>query len=144
MTSPLPAIRRIVTGHDAHGKAIVTEQGKLPTVVELSAIPGTVFHEVWSTSGAPCLVSNGEDPTRGPLTLPPPSSGTRIRFVDIPPDTAEFLAQGAGLAGERGVGEDTQHGARGTGLQRTSGTELARADHRDVQIRVQHPQSRRH
>ena len=34
--------------------------------------------------------------------------------------------------------------ARGTGLQRTSGTELARADHRDVQIRVQHPQSRRH
>jgi mannose-6-phosphate isomerase-like protein (cupin superfamily) len=95
MTSPLPPIYRIVTGHDAHGKAVVTEQGKLPTVVELSAIPGTVFHEVWSTSGAPCLVSNGEDPTRGPLTLPPPSSGTRIRFVDIPPDTAEFLAQGA-------------------------------------------------
>ena len=30
----------------------------------------------------------------GPLVLPPPKKGTRIRFVDIPPETAEFLAQG--------------------------------------------------
>lgn len=27
--------------------------------------------------------------------LPPPRHGTRMRFVDIPPDTAEFLAHGA-------------------------------------------------
>jgi mannose-6-phosphate isomerase-like protein (cupin superfamily) len=91
----LPPIHRVVTGHDAHGKAVVSENGALPTVVELSALPGTVFHEVWSTQGAPCLVSNGEDPTLGALMLPPPSQGTRIRFVDIPPDTAEFLLHGA-------------------------------------------------
>jgi mannose-6-phosphate isomerase-like protein (cupin superfamily) len=40
-------------------------------------------------------VDNGADPTTGPLTLPPPKHGTRIRFVDIPPDTAEYLAHGA-------------------------------------------------
>lgn len=34
-------------------------------------------------------------PGLGPLTLPPPQAGTRVRFVDIPPDTAEFLAHGA-------------------------------------------------
>ena len=28
-------------------------------------------------------------------TLPPPKGGTRMRFVDIPPDTAEYLAHGA-------------------------------------------------
>ena len=94
MNTSLPPIHRVVTGHDAHGKAVVSQNGALPTVVELSAIPGTVFHEVWSTHGAPCLVSNGEDPTLGALMLPPPALGTRIRFVDIPPDTTEFSRDG--------------------------------------------------
>ncbi|MGV1045929.1 cupin domain-containing protein [Limnohabitans sp.] len=94
MSTSLPVIQRIVTGHDARGKAVVTTHGPLPTVVELLSVPGTVFHEIWSTSGAPCLVSNGEDPTRGPLTLPPPHAGTRIRFVDIPPETSNHLAPG--------------------------------------------------
>jgi mannose-6-phosphate isomerase-like protein (cupin superfamily) len=40
-------------------------------------------------------VDNGPDPSLGPLKLPPPQAGTRLRFVDIPPDTAEFLAHGA-------------------------------------------------
>jgi mannose-6-phosphate isomerase-like protein (cupin superfamily) len=90
-----PPIHRVVTGHDADGKAIVASNGPLPCVVEIAAIPGTVFHEVWSTSGAPAPVDNAADPTTGALMLPPPRHGTRIRFVDIPPDTAEFLAQGA-------------------------------------------------
>ncbi|MES2944490.1 MAG: cupin domain-containing protein [Pseudomonadota bacterium] len=90
-----PAIHRVVTGHDASGKAIVSLDGPLAKVVELDAIPGTVFHEVWSTAESPVLIDTGSDPTVGPLSLPPPKNGTRIRFVDIPPDTAEFLAQGA-------------------------------------------------
>lgn len=90
-----PSIHRVVTGHDADGKAVVVSNGPLPTVVEIAAIPGTVFHEVWSTTGAPAVVDNGPDPTVGALMLPPPTQGTRIRFVDIPPDTAEFLAHGA-------------------------------------------------
>jgi mannose-6-phosphate isomerase-like protein (cupin superfamily) len=90
-----PPIHRVVTGHDTAGKAIVSSEGALPTVVELAAIPGTVFHEVWSTAVTPAPADNGPDPTTGPLTLPPPRQGTRLRFVDIPPDTAEFLAHGA-------------------------------------------------
>ena len=90
-----PTIHRVVTGHDANGKAVLVSSGPLPTVVEIAAIPGTVFHEVWSTTGTPAPVGNGADPSVGPLMLPPPQQGTRIRFVDIPPDTAEFLAHGA-------------------------------------------------
>ena len=90
-----PPIHRVVTGHDAQGRALVSHQGPLPTVVDVAAIPGTVFHEVWSTAATPAPVDNGPDPTLGPLTLPPPPDGTRIRFVDIPPDTPEFLAHGA-------------------------------------------------
>ncbi len=93
-------IHRVVTGHDADGRAVVASNGPLPTVAEIAAIPGTVFHEVWATTGAPAPVDNGPDPTLGPLMLPPPKHGTRIRFVDIPPDTADFLAHGAQRMGE--------------------------------------------
>jgi mannose-6-phosphate isomerase-like protein (cupin superfamily) len=91
----LPPIHRVVTGHNARGQAVVTSSGPLPTVIEVAAIPGTVFHEVWSTGESPARIANAPDPTLGPLALPPPAGGTRIRFVDIPPDTADFLAHGA-------------------------------------------------
>lgn len=90
-----PPIHRVVTGHDAQGKAIIASSGPLPSVVEIAAIPGTVFHEVWETRATPAPLDNGADPSAGPLSLPPPSNGTRMRFVDIPPDTQEFLAHGA-------------------------------------------------
>ena len=90
-----PPIHRVVTGHDAQGKAIIASSGPLPSVVEIAAIPGTVFHEVWETRVTPAPIDNGADPSTGPLSLPPPSRGTRMRFVDIPPDTQEFLAHGA-------------------------------------------------
>lgn len=88
-------IRRIVTGHDDNGAAIVMYEGALPTVVEVDAIPGTVFHEVWSTQEAPAAVDNSGDPTLGDLRLSPPANGTRLRFVDIPPDTSDFIKSGA-------------------------------------------------
>ncbi len=94
-TCALPPIHRVVTGHDAQGRAVVASEGPLPTVVALAALPGTVFHEVWATQTSPAVVDNGADPTVGPIQLPPPAQGTRIRFVDIPPDTEDFLAHGA-------------------------------------------------
>jgi mannose-6-phosphate isomerase-like protein (cupin superfamily) len=91
----LPAIHRVITGHDARGKAVVSTNGPLPMVTEIKAIPGTIFHEVWSTAATPVEINNGADPSTGPISLPPPKLGTRIRFVDIPPDTEDFLANGA-------------------------------------------------
>lgn len=87
-----PSIHRVVTGHDDQGRSVVSSEGPLPTVVEIAAIPGTLFHEVWSTSQTPARVGNDGDPTLGPLVLSPPAGGTRMRFVDIPPDTDDFLA----------------------------------------------------
>lgn len=89
-----PPIMRVVTGHSVEGRSRVVMAGALPTVVELASIPGTVFYEVWSTLASPAPVDNGDDPTLGPLVLPPPKGGSRIRFVDIPPDTEDFLHYG--------------------------------------------------
>lgn len=96
-----PHIHRVVTGHDDSGRAIVLTEAALPTVVEVAAVPGTLFHEIWSTAATPARVTASEpDPTTGPLVLPPPPGGTRIRIVDIPPETAETLAANAARMGE--------------------------------------------
>lgn len=87
--------QRYVTGHDAQGRAVVAIEGPAPLVAHLEAIPGTVFHELWATGPVPVVVDNGPDAITPPLRLPPPPGGTRIRIVDIPPDTPELLAQGA-------------------------------------------------
>ena len=91
----LPPIHRVITGHRPDGTAIIVESCALPNVVKLVNIPGTVFHEVWATDSTPAPIDNGPDPVSGPITLPPPVGGTRIRFVDIPPDTEDFLRNGA-------------------------------------------------
>ncbi len=87
--------QRYVTGHGAHGAAVVALEGPAPLVARIDAIPGTVFRELWATGAVPVAVDSGPEPITPPLTLPPPPGGTRIRIVDIPPDTPEFLAHGA-------------------------------------------------
>lgn len=92
-----PDIYRVVTGHDEDGNAIILENCPLNNVMDLEAVPGTKFHEVWNTNETPAQITHTQiDPTLGPVVLPPMPLGTRIRFVDIPPDTEEFLAQGKG------------------------------------------------
>lgn len=95
-----PTIHRVVTGHDDNGKALVISDGPLPTVREIAAVNGTVFHEVWTTAGSPVRVDNGADPTVGVPALPPPESGTHALFVDFPPETPELLAHCAENASE--------------------------------------------
>lgn len=88
----LPAIHRVVTGHDPDGKAIIASNGPLAAIAELAAIPGMIFHEVWETGASPAPVDNCADPTTGPMMHGAPKNGTRIRFVDLPPDT-NYLAE---------------------------------------------------
>ncbi len=87
-----PAIHRVVTGHDADGKAIFASNGPLSTIRELESIPGMIFHEVWETRGSPAPVDNCPDPTSGPLKHQAPKHGTLLRFVDFPPDSS-YLAE---------------------------------------------------
>ena len=82
----LNEIKRVITGHDADGKAIVLENSAVQNVHHLKSAPGTVFYEVWNTTSQPSISPNTDDVTTGSLVLPPPVGGTRFRFVDIPPD----------------------------------------------------------
>ncbi len=78
----LPPFKRVVTGHDARGRAVVASLGATANVFALQAVPGTVFHEIWNSSGSPALLDNADDPTSKPLQLSPGPQGSVIRVVD--------------------------------------------------------------
>lgn len=80
-------VRRIVTGHDAAGKAVIQEDGPAPRVQRIGGETGPLFHEIWNTRATPAPIdaASGE-PHEDGITLAPPRNGTRIRVLDIPPD----------------------------------------------------------
>jgi mannose-6-phosphate isomerase-like protein (cupin superfamily) len=83
--------RRVVTGHDDHGKAIVIEDRPCPNVHTNPERPGYRMSSVWQT-GSPLIVRAREpDPTLGPHRLPPPDGGTVIRITEFPPDTMQAV-----------------------------------------------------
>ncbi len=79
------ALRRVVTGHDADGVSTVVSEGPPPRTTYIERA-GVMFAEIWSTAAAPAPLSGQEpDPIDGPVQLPPPSAGTRIRINDFQP-----------------------------------------------------------
>jgi mannose-6-phosphate isomerase-like protein (cupin superfamily) len=86
-------IRRVVTGHDADGKAIVTSDGPAPNVIAHPTRPDYFSTQVWTTRATPAPVGNEPDPTAGGrLPLAPPPNGTVIRVIEFPPEPASMLA----------------------------------------------------
>ena len=85
----LPTMRRIVTGHNEQGQAVIVSESAPPNIIPFAAVPGTVFYEIWNTSASPVKIDNCADPTMRPLQLHPTPNGSIIRFVDIPPDSIQ-------------------------------------------------------
>ncbi|WP_298928164.1 cupin domain-containing protein [uncultured Ramlibacter sp.] len=81
-----PPIHRVVTGHDANGKAVFVSNGPLTAVHSVESVPGMIFHEVWEVWGTPPVVGNTEDPTLVPLKHTARKNGVLLRFFDFPPD----------------------------------------------------------
>lgn len=107
-------VRRVVTGHDATGKAVVLTDGAPPHVTRPPHQPGLAFHELWNTRATPCPVSFTEsEPTDLHRDTAPPRGGTIIRMVDIPPEGAEgpdFDKETARALFEQvGLGENAEH-----------------------------------
>ncbi len=84
-------IRRIVTGHDERGNAVIQEDGIPPRVVRVGGEIGPLFYEVWNTRETPARIDRASgEPAEEGIQLAPPRNGTRIRVLDIPPDDASF------------------------------------------------------
>ena len=86
----LKPFRRVITGHDAAGRAVIQSDAP-PDRVKVLSGDGPTFYEVWNTRQTPVLIDRASgEPPEDHLTLKPPTGGTRIRIMDIPPETAEM------------------------------------------------------
>ena len=79
----LKSTRRIVTGHDAHGKAVVLFDS--PLHAKQRSAGGNGMTLLWSTSEFPVDVAGSADRAQTQVGVPPAANGTVFRIVDFAP-----------------------------------------------------------
>jgi mannose-6-phosphate isomerase-like protein (cupin superfamily) len=82
-------VRRVVTGHDDRGKAIVLFDGPSPHVRVRGH--GTASTLLWVTDKTPTEMKGRKDAADREIGVPPPPQGSIFRIVEFPPDTPESL-----------------------------------------------------
>ena len=80
-------IRRVITGHDADGRAIVVSDESAPAVRTNPLRPGHVSTDLWKTGASPVVLkATMEDPTGGPKQIHPLPGGTVFRISELAPE----------------------------------------------------------
>ena len=75
--------RRIVTGHDADGKAVALFDGAVEA--HLRSPGGNAISMLWVTGETPVDVGGSADRASAKVGVPPPQNGSIFRIVDFPP-----------------------------------------------------------
>jgi mannose-6-phosphate isomerase-like protein (cupin superfamily) len=79
----LKAIRRVVVGHDPHGKAVAVFDG---AVTPTQRTPGgNAVANLWITSESPVDLEGAADKAQTKAGVPPLPAGSIFRIVDFPP-----------------------------------------------------------
>ena len=81
-------VRRIVTGHDADGKAVVLIDAPTPYVNQRGE--GNITQLLWITNESPVDLSHSRDQASQPTKVPPPKNGSICRIVDFAPIKGEL------------------------------------------------------
>jgi len=79
----LKSTRRIVTGHDAQGKAVALFDAALPPIQRSAGGNGMTL--MWVTSEFPVDMTSPADRAQTKVGVPPPNNGTIFRIVDFAP-----------------------------------------------------------
>ena len=88
-------VRRVVTGHDADGKAVILSDGAAPFVHTSDLRPGYASTDVWRTYDTPARIAPVEaEPTLGPRRQLPTKRGTVIRINTLVPDATQTFDAG--------------------------------------------------
>jgi quercetin dioxygenase-like cupin family protein len=78
----MPGVRRVVTGHDQRGRAVVKIDDEVPSE-QVGGTPAR-FVKVWTTATSPADNTDDFDGSKRETGLTSPG-GTVLRFVDFPP-----------------------------------------------------------
>jgi quercetin dioxygenase-like cupin family protein len=117
------SVRRVVTGHDALGKAIVLRDGDAPNA-RVRQATGLTSILVWVTDECPAEISGSADRADREIGVAPPARGSIFRVVDFPPAAAAPKADNAAMLREMGL-SGAQGGARHALMHRTRSIDYA-------------------
>ena len=137
--------RRIVTGHDQTGKAVILIDGAALNVKVRQAAGGIVSTLLWVTDESPADVSGNADRADRDIGVAPPAMGSVFRMVDFPPVTDSGAIDHAAVLREMGLdGNAARGGARNPFMHRTRSVDYAVVLHGkidlmldDVEIRLE-------
>lgn len=120
-------IRRVVTGHDENGKAIIVADGTATNILSRPNRPGVTLTNFWQTFATPADYDGPEETVDGPLVLQPPANGSVFRFVTFDPEDPEVLAKLDGKAAfaEMGAAHNIQPNDRHPFMHRTESVDYA-------------------
>jgi mannose-6-phosphate isomerase-like protein (cupin superfamily) len=94
--------RRVVTGHDASGKAVVLTDGAAPNA-RLRKASGLTSTLLWVTDGSPADNSGSADAADRDIGVAPPERGSVFRVVDFPPASEVGAVDNAAMLREMGL-----------------------------------------
>ncbi len=120
MTRPT---RRVVTGHDASGKAVVLFDGPAPNA-KLRKATGLTSTLLWVTDASPADNSGSGDSADRDIGVAPPPRGSIFRVVDFPPAAEVGAVDNTAMLREMGI-EKGQGGARHATMHRTRSIDYA-------------------
>ena len=120
-------IRRLVTGHDAEGKAILVSDGDATCILERPNRPGVALINLWQTNQTPARYDGPDETVEDALILHPPTNGAVFRIIHFEPEDPEVLAtlDGKAAFSEMGAGGNIVEGARHPFMHRTDSVDFA-------------------
>jgi mannose-6-phosphate isomerase-like protein (cupin superfamily) len=79
--------RRVVTGHNANGRAIVISDGPSPHLRASPHRPNVIYHNMWATDSMPVKIHGPTDTVDETMSVPPVPNGVNFRVVEIDPES---------------------------------------------------------
>ncbi|MBL4721787.1 MAG: cupin domain-containing protein [Alphaproteobacteria bacterium] len=120
------SVRRVVTGHDENGKAVVIMDSHAENIVVSEHRPGGRTN-LWRTDATPTTYDGDPDPAKAAFTTEPLANGVNFRINEFPPvSDAEISAYDADKAfGAAGSAHLVVKGARHPFMHRTETVDFA-------------------
>lgn len=81
-------VRRVVTGHNAAGKAVIVADGAAPNVLRPAHRPGTVINTIWAIEEMPAALGAFRETVDRPIAMDPPLRGCSFRINEYPPEAS--------------------------------------------------------